>query len=257
MGQLPHIKLWREAAAHPFGHQHGLLQQQQLGLGFHIETFRGYEQLGEQAGDGNLARRAIKNRLADGPNGLLEHLTVGIGRDVAGVEVNIGHPCVIAGDEAEQHIGQKIAGGAVEPAHDAEIDYAKGSVRADEGVARVHVSMEEAVAENLQEEGFRSLAHDGFQIMASGDKIIDIVDRDTVDPGGGEDTFSRAFPIDRGDHIHRVIGEVGVQFGGCGPLHAQIHLPVEAVSEGFHSRDRLEAAQTRLGALDNPGDPAE
>ncbi len=65
--------------------------------------------------------------------------------------MHIGHTRIVAGDEAQQHVGQKIACGPVDPAHDPEIDHAEGAIGPHEGIAGVHVGVEEAVAKDLQE----------------------------------------------------------------------------------------------------------
>jgi hypothetical protein len=52
------LRLRVERARHAFDHHHGLLQQQQLGLGAHVELVGDLQQLGEQAGHGDLAGTA-------------------------------------------------------------------------------------------------------------------------------------------------------------------------------------------------------
>ena len=72
-------------------------------------------------------------------------------RHVAGIEMHLGDTAVVAGQKADQHVGEVVAGLAVEPAHDAEIDDGERAVGIDEQIAGVHVGVEEAVAEHLVE----------------------------------------------------------------------------------------------------------
>ena len=97
-------------------------------------------------------QRLVQQRLADGAAGLGEVLDVLVGRDVAGLEMDLRHPAVVAVQEAQQHVGQIVAGGAVQPAHDPEIDRRYVAALVDEQVAGMKVGVEEAVAENLVEE---------------------------------------------------------------------------------------------------------
>ena len=65
---------------------------------------------------------------------------------------------VIAGQKADQHVGEIIAGVAVEPPHDPEIDDDDRPRGIDEHVARMHVGVKKAVAEHLVEKGAGRLA---------------------------------------------------------------------------------------------------
>ena len=130
-------------------------------------------------------------------------------------------------------------------------------VAIDEGVAAMHVGMEEAVAEHLIEEGLGALLHDGVGIVAGGDDGVAVADRNAVDALQRHHALGGAVPVDGRRAIARIVGEILAQLLGRGGLHAQIHLDPHDVGEGAHRIDRLQAAEARLGALDQLGHPVE
>ncbi len=136
----------------PFDQHHRLLQQQQLRLGLHLELLGDLKQLRQQLRDRNLVQRQIEDRLADRAAGLRERVDRAPARDVARLEMHLGDAPVVAGQEADQHVREIVAGSAVEPAHDAEIDDGERTRRVDKHVPGMQVGMEEAVAEHLVEE---------------------------------------------------------------------------------------------------------
>ena len=68
---------------------------------------------------------------------------------IARLEVHLCGAAIIAGDEAEQDLGEKPALLGAEPTHDAEVDGHQASIRIDEQVAGMHVGVEEAVAQRV------------------------------------------------------------------------------------------------------------
>ena len=79
-------------------------------------------------------------------------------RHVAGLEMHLGHAEVVAGDEAVEDFGEEAALLLAEPAGNAEIDGDDGAVRIDEQIARMHVGVEEAVAQRVAQEGLHRFA---------------------------------------------------------------------------------------------------
>ena len=73
-------------------------------------------------------------------------------RHVAGVEMHLRGAVVVARDEAEQNFGEEAPLLRPEPAHDAEIDRDQPAVVVDEQIARMHVGVEEAVAQRMAQE---------------------------------------------------------------------------------------------------------
>ena len=130
-------------------------------------------------------------------------------------------------------------------------------VRIDEGVAAMHVGMEEAVAEHLVEERLGAFAHDGVGIVAGRDDGVAVADRRADHALERQHAPRRAVPVDGGRAIVGIVGEVLVQLLGRRRLHAQIHLDPHHLGEGVDQLDGLQPAKARLGALDQLGHPVE
>ena len=96
---------------------------------------------------------AVVDRLADGADRLREVLDRMMRRHVAGLEMHLGGALVIPGDEAVEDLGEEAALLRPEPAHDAEVDEGELAVGVDEQVSRMHVGVEEAVAQRVAQEG--------------------------------------------------------------------------------------------------------
>ena len=194
--QLPDVDVGIEPRAHALGHQHGLLQQQELRLHRHLELLGDAQQVRQQAGDRDLMAGLAEDRLADRAAGLGEHLARLVGRHVARAELHLGHGAIVAAQEGDQQLGEIAARVLVDAAHDAEIDRHDVALAIDEGVAAMHVGMEEAVAEHLVEEGLGALLHDDIGIVAGGDDGVAIADRDAVDALQRQHALGGAVPVD-------------------------------------------------------------
>ena len=180
-----------------------------------------------------------------------------IGRHVAGTELDLGHGAIITAQEGDQQLGEITARVLVDPAHDAEVDRHDAALAIDEGVAAMHVGMEEAVAEHLIEERLGAFAHNDVGIVTRRRDRRAIADRRAVDPLQREHPLGGAIPVDGGRAISFVVAEILAQLLGGGGLEAQIHLDAHDLGEGAHGLDRLQTAEARLGALDQLGDPVE
>ena len=75
---------------------------------------------------------------------------------------------IIAGDEAEQDLGQEAPLLRAEPAHDAEVDRHQPAVVVDEQIAGMHVGVEEAVAQRMAQEVLDHRAAERRQVEALG-----------------------------------------------------------------------------------------
>ena len=201
--------------------------------------------------------RLAEDRLADRAAGLGEHLERLVGRHVARPELHLGDRAIVAPQEGDQQLGEIAARVGIDPAHDAEIDRHDAALAVDEGVAAMHVGMEEAVAEHLVEEGLGGLAHDDVGIVAGGDDGVAVADRDAVDPLLGHHPLRGAVPVDRRRAIVGIVAEVLAQLLRGGGFHAQVHLDPHHVGEGLDRFDRPQPAEARLGALDQLGHPVE
>ena len=128
------------------------MQQDELRLQRHVETARCLEELLQQPRHRNLARGQPEDRLADGAQRLGKRVHVVHVRHEAHLEMHFGHALVIARNEAAQSLGQEPPHARVQPPHDAEIDRAQSPLGIDEQVSRVHVGVEETVAQRLCQE---------------------------------------------------------------------------------------------------------
>ena len=106
-GGLPHVESRVERASHAFDHHHGLLQQHQFRPCLHIEQFGHLEQQRQQLRHGNGLGRLAMDRLADGADRLGESCNIVHAWHIAGLEMHLGYPGIVAGDEAEQDFGQE------------------------------------------------------------------------------------------------------------------------------------------------------
>src|SRR5690606_40335913 len=99
------IKLARNA----FDNNHGLLEHQKLGPGFHIEKLGDFEQERQEASHGYGFCRLTMDRLADCTNSLSESGRVVIGGHVTRLEVNVGNATEITRDETVEDLRQNAA----------------------------------------------------------------------------------------------------------------------------------------------------
>src|ERR1700733_5814850 len=98
------------------------------------------------------------DRLADSADRLCEIFHRMMPKHVDGLEMHFGDATIIAGDEAEQDLGEKAPLLHAEPAHDAEIDRDQSAVGVEEQIAGMHVGVKEAVAQRVAQETLDDLA---------------------------------------------------------------------------------------------------
>ena len=102
----------------------------------------------------------------------------------------------------------------------------------------MQVGMEEAVPEDLVEEGAGRLAQHVVRVVAGRDQGVALVDRDTLDPLQREHAPAGALPVHRRHQEAGILGEVLAQLGGRGGLEAEVHLHHHALREGADHLDR-------------------
>src|SRR6185437_13524871 len=138
---------------------------------------------------------------------------------------------------------------------DAEIDNDDRARGVDEEIARVEIGVKKAVAEDLIEEGARGVRHDGVYVVPRGNEPLTVIDADAADALERQHLAAGATPIDLGHVKGRVLGEIRTQLRSSSRLEAEIHLLLDRIGQRIHHRHRLEAAQHRLRALGEPGQP--
>ena len=101
--------------------------------------------------------------------------------------------------------------------------------------------MKEPVPEDLFEEYPRRAGENLTGCDAGRLDSVDLVDRNTLDPGQGENAARRSFPVDGGDLELRVVGEVLAKLGGRRRLEAEIHFEIHRLLEIADDLDRFQA----------------
>ena len=82
--------------------------------------------------------------------------------------MHFGDAQIVARDEAIEDFGEEAALLLAEPAGDAEIDRDDGAVGLDEQIARMHVGVEEAVAQRVAQERLDQVGGDRLEVVAGG-----------------------------------------------------------------------------------------
>ena len=162
-------------------------------------------------------------------------------RDIAGLEMHLGDAAVIAGDEAEQDLGEEAPLLVAEPAHDAAIDRDQPAFGIDEQVPRMHVGMEEAVANGVLQEGLDDVAAKRDRVMAGGAQRLDIGEADAVDPFVDQDLAGGELPIRHRHAEIRILSGILGEFGERRRLKAQIHLHGDRARQGLDDGDEAQA----------------
>ena len=182
---------------------------------------------------------------------------VGLGRQEAGTEEDIGHTGIVALQEAHQDLGHVAAVGDVDPAHDAEIERHDGPVGIDQDIAGVHVSVKEAVAKHLIEEHLGSVLHDLVGIEPGPEESCPVGGMGTGDAFHGEDPPTGPLPIHSRHAKALIVAAVFRQLDRSRRLEPQIELAAGRSGKDGHRLDRLVMAKMRLRALHQPRQPAE
>ena len=227
------------------------------GWGAHVELLGHREDLTQDAAEGDLRQRAIENGLADGAAGLGEGALVLDPRHETGIEEDIRDTGIVAAQEPHEHACEMTAAVEVEPAHDAEIQGHDVAARVDQHVARMHVTVKEAVAKHLVEEDGRRLLEDLVRVVAGLHQPFGLVDRQAVHSLEGGHAPGGTLPVDLRDSKARIVGAVLGQLRRSGGFEPEVHFPPRRGGEDGHGLDGSVAAKVRLGPLDQTGRPFE
>ena len=253
-GGFPDVEIRIQAPAHALHHHHGLLQQHQLRLRFHVEAARGFEQLAQQPRDGDITGGAAEDRLADGTQGLGKRLDRVLRRHESEFVVQLRHLAIIALQKARQRAGHEAAHAGVQPPHNAEIHRYQPTLRVDKQIAGMHVGMEEAVAQRLCEKAAHHQHRHLFGVAPGSGDGGGVAERNAVDPFAGQNIGGCARPVD----VRHA--EFGFAFGALiklrrgGGFHAQVQLQRHAVSQGRYQRPEAKAARFRRPVFGNAGE---
>src|SRR5215468_1118075 len=103
-------------------------------------------------------------------------------RHIASLEMHFRGAEVVAGDEAEQDLGEESSFVWAEPSHDAEVDRDQASLGVDEQIARVHVGMKKAITKRVAQEGLDQGAAEHWEIQIPCRQRRAVAERRAVDP---------------------------------------------------------------------------
>ena len=253
----PHVEVRVERAGYTFDDDHGLLQKQQLWLGLHVELRSDLEQLRQQTRHRNLVRGPIHDRFANGADSLREDCRIMLAWHVAGLEMDLAHPQIVAGDEAIEDLGQEHAFLRPEPPDDTEVDGNQVAGAIHEQVSLVHVGMKEAVADGMAQEALDHRVAQLHEVEALGTQRLDIGNRRAIDPLGGQHFAPGAFPIDLRHAKPGVILGVLRHLGQGRCFHAQVQFLLHGLLQHLYGGHRPQPAAFRAEALHQAGGEIE
>ena len=160
-------------------------------------------------------QRLFKNRLADGTNSKLELFNVGIRGNPAGINVQLRNFAVIAVEEGNEVFRQIALIFFVQRADDTAVNANVlrifRVVTADKNIARMHVGMEEAVAENLGKEDLYATLSQQLHVSPLRFQRGDVGHRDPVNPLHHHHAFAAVVRVNFRDIEHRALFEVAAK----------------------------------------------
>ena len=110
----------------------------------------------------------------------------------------------------------------------------------DEQIARMHVGVEEAVAQSLAQATLNHVAAERRQVETFGSKRGVVVKRRAVDPFQREHLPRRAVPVHRGHAEIGVVARVLRHFGKRRRFQAKIHFHRHRAGQRRHRFDRAQ-----------------
>ena len=168
--------------------------------------------------------------------------------------MQLGHALVVAAEEGDEVLRQVVLVDLGQRADDAEVQRhvaAEGLGRdADLDVARVHVGMEEAVAEHLGEEDGHAVARQLLDVHAGLAQPVHLADRDARHALHHDHRGGAQVPVHLGHQDQRQVGHVAAQLGGVGRLAHQVQLVVQVAVELGHHVARPQPLAVGRQALD-------
>ena len=123
------------------------------------------------------------------------------------------------------------------------------AVGVDEQIARMHVGVEEAVAQRMAQEGLDHRARQVLEIEALGLERGAVVQRRAVDPFQRQHVLGGAVPVDRRHAEIRIVLGVLRHLGQRGGLEPQIHLERDRAAQRRDGLDQAQPPRFRRQAL--------
>ena len=180
---VPDVDVGRQRTGDALGHQHILLEQEQIGLQAHVKGAPHGQQLPQQPGEGHPLQRLVDDRLGHRAQRQREGLSRGRTRQVAFFRVTPGEAVIVTFEQEIHQIGEEHPALPVQPPDDTKIDENNLAVGVDEHVARVLITVKEAVFEHRLEETGGGIGQHGFEVVALLTEQVALIDAGAFDPG--------------------------------------------------------------------------
>ena len=245
----PQVELRVEVAAEALDVEQRLLQQHELRLDLDVEAARRAEELQQHAAERDLGQRPVEGGLEHDADLGLELVDAGVRRHPAGFDVRGRDAVVVAAEEREEVLRQEVLVALGQRAHDPEID---GDVLAvvrrrggDEDVARMHVRVEVAVAEDLREEELDAGAREPGNVHARLAQPLHLRDRDARHPLHHHHVGAAVVPVHLGDEQQRRALEVAPQLRAVRGLAREVELVAQGLLELAHHFARPQPLAVR------------
>src|SRR5882762_1002964 len=224
LGGGPQVEVGVELSPEPLDVEQRLLQHDELRLDLDVEAARDLEQAHERAAKGDFLQRPVEERLAHGANRAFELVHSRIGGHPARLQVRPRDAGVVALEKPQEVLREILLVHLGERAHDAEIERDVAALRRHQDVSRVHVGVEEAVAEHLREEDLDAGACELRNVHALPAQLFDFAHRRAAHPLHGHDGARAEVPIHLRHREQRRVQEVAAQLACMRRLAHQVQL---------------------------------
>ena len=180
--------------------------------------------------------------LAHGPERTGEFVDVPVGRNVASLEVDLGHAAVVLADETHEDLGIDPARIVVEPAHDPEVERDDVAVRGDLEVSLVQVRVEVAVAERVEQEETQDAFAQRLAVVARRLDRLDVARREPLGPAERHHPSRGQEPVHCGNSEPFVLRGIGGEFRCARGFEPQVEFTHDHAFEMGDHIHRSEAA---------------
>ena len=240
-GRRPQIQIGLQLPPQPLDIQQRFLQQHQLRLDFDVKPPAHFKQPHQNQTEGNFGNRLVEHRLAHCAYRRFQLLRPRFGRHPARLDVRRGDTVVVAVEES-QKVNRQITLVVIrQAADDAEIQRDIAVVGRHQNIARMHIGMEEAVAEHLREKSFHAVFRQLVQILPLRPQGGNIGNRRAVHPFDGQHVVAAIIVKHLRHNQHFAVFEIAAELAAIGRFAHQIQLVVQILVEFVHHFARPQA----------------
>ena len=252
---LPQIEVGVELASEALDVEQRLLQQHELRLDLDVEALRGLKEPQQHLAERDLLQRLVEDRFAHRADRRFELIDGGVLGRPAGFDVGLGDAAIVAAEEREEVLREVVLVEIAQRADDAEVERDVAAVRTDQDVARVHVGVEEAVAEHLREEDLDAGARDVLDARALGADRVDLADGNAVHALHHHHLGGAPVPVHLRHREQRRVEEVAPQLARIRRLAHEVELVVRGC--GRTGRRSRAASAACPPPRDSPSGPRQ